>query len=265
MELKDRVAIITGGSRGIGKGIALSCAEEGASVVINYQSNKESALKTAKEINNIGGKAIVFKADITNKLEVINMVNKTIEKFGTIDILVNNAGVHDFDNFLSSNAEKILKKMVDTHLYGSFYCTQAVIKEMKKNKRGDIIFITSLAEKQFMQEEWAYTSAKTAVSTMAQCIAKELRWDGIRVNCIAPTIVESDMGLKSVAEWANTKNHTELYKKVPFNRLVKPKDIGNLCVFLASDKASHISGQVIYLDSAIGPNSMRDIVQNKNI
>jgi len=191
--------------------------------------------------------------------------NKTIEKFGTIDILVNNAGVHDFDNFLSSNAEKILKKMVDTHLYGSFYCTQAVIKEMKKNKRGDIIFITSLAEKQFMQEEWAYTSAKTAVSTMAQCIAKELRWDGIRVNCIAPTIVESDMGLKIVSEWANTKNHTELYKKVPFNRLVKPKDIGNLCVFLASDKASHISGQVIYLDSAIGPNSMRDIVQNKNI
>jgi len=261
MELKNRVAIITGSSRGIGKGIALRCAQEGAKVVINYQSNKEAALDTAKEINDTGGKAIIFKADITNQEEVIDMVNETIDKFGTIDMLVNNAGVHDFDNFSSPKAEKILKKMIDIHLFGSFYCTQAVIKEMKKNKRGDIIFITSLAEKQYMQEEWAYTSAKTAVSTMAQCISKELRWDGIRVNCIAPTIVESDMGLKIVLEWANTEDHTELYKQVPFNRLVKPKDIGNLCVFLASDKASHISGQVIYLDSAIGPSSMRDIVQ----
>ncbi len=264
MQLKDRVAIITGSSRGIGKGIALSCAAEGAKVVINYKSDRNSALETAKEININGGESIIIKADITKHTQVKNMVNKTIDKFGTIDILVNNAGIHDFDDFSSYNAEKVLKRMINTHLYGSFYCTQSVIKEMKKNNRGDIIFITSLAEKQYMQEEWAYTSAKSAVSTMAQCIAKELRWDGIRVNCIAPTIVESDMGLKIVLEWSNNKNHTELYKQVPFNRLVNPTDIGNLCVFLASDKGSHISGQVIYLDSAIGPNSMRDIVQNKN-
>ena len=261
MELDGRVALITGASRGIGRGIAVTMAEAGADVIVNYQRNQQGAEQTVAEIQAIGRRALPFQADVQDWDRVRRMVDSAIGTFGKIDILVNNAGIYQSDpSFLGEDAIATFHDIMHTHLFGSFYCTQAVLPSMRQQKRGDILFITSLAGQQFWAEEWAYATAKNAMSTMARCIAKELSWHGIRVNCIAPGIVESDMGIDLVMSWVDAKDPKELYEQVPFNRLAQPRDVGNLSVFLASDKASHISGQVIFLDSGVGPSSLKYVV-----
>ena len=256
MDLEGRTALVTSSSRGI----ALKMAEAGANVVVNYNRNRQGAEGTVAEIEAIGRTAIACQADVRDPQSINAMMDAAVDAFGKVDILVNNAGVHSSDSVLAPDAAETLHNIIDTHLFGSFYCTQAVLPTMQKQQRGDILFITSLAGKQFWDNEWAYATAKNAMATMAQCIAKELSWQGIRVNCVAPTIVESDMGLNLVLDWAGVDDPGELYGKVPFDRLIRPDDVGELCVFLASDKASHISGQVIFLDAGIGPGSVRDFV-----
>ena len=260
MELEGRVALITGASRGIGQGIARSFAEAGADVVVNYQRNKEGADQTVADVEAFGRRAIPYQADVKDLEQVKAMVDKTVETFGKVDILVNNAGQHYSKSIMGDDAVDVFHDVVYTHIFGSFYCTQAVLPHMKKQKRGDIHFLSSLASRQLWSDEWAYASAKAWMGTFVKTTAKELSWHGIRVNAIAPTIVESDMGLNLVLDWAQVDDPKNLYGIVPFDRLIQPYDVGNLCTWLCSDKASHISGQVIYLDCAIGPASLRDFV-----
>lgn len=260
MELEGRVALVTGASRGIGRGIALSMAEAGVDVVVNYLSNRKGAEATANEIRTMGRRALPFQADVKDFDQVRAMVNAAVATFGKVDILVNNAGIYASGSVLAEGAVESFRNVIETHLFGSFYCIQAVLPSMRQEVRGDILFITSLAGKQYWAEEWAYATAKNAMTTLAQCIAKELSGYGIRVNCVAPGIVESDMGLNLVLNWAGVDDPKELYHLVPFGRLVQPHDVGKLCVFLASDRASHISGQVIFLDCGVGPGSMKDFV-----
>ena len=260
MDLEGRVALITGASRGIGRGIALEMAEAGADVLVNYQRNREGAEETVAAIQAKGGRALPYQADVRDRESVGAMVDAALDAFGKVDILVNNAGIYASKSFLDEDAVETFQDIIDTHVFGSLYCTQAVLPSMRQQARGDILFITSLAGKQLWAEEWAYATAKNAIATLAQCIAKELSGYGIRVNCVAPTIVESDMGFGLVLSWAGVDRPEQLRGKVPFDRLIKPHDVGNLCVFLASDKASHISGQVIFLDCGIGPGSLRDVI-----
>jgi 3-oxoacyl-[acyl-carrier protein] reductase len=260
MELDGRVALVTGASRGIGRGIALDMAEAGADVLVNYLENKKGAEQTVADIRAKGGTAILHQADVRDRESVQVMVDAAIGAFGKVDILVNNAGTYASRSFMDADAAETFQDIVSTHIFGSFNCAQAVLPSMREQARGDILFITSLATKQLWADEWAYATAKSAMTTMAQCIAKELSWHGIRVNCIAPTIVESDMGLDLVLGWAGVDDPEQLYGKVPFDRLIKPHDVGDLCVFLASDRASHISGQVIFLDAGVGPASLKDFV-----
>ena len=260
MELEGRVALITGASRGIGQGIAKSMAEAGANIVVNYQRNKAGAEETASDVEALGAKALVYQANVKNLEEVQAMVDKAVETFGTVDILINNAGQHYSKSVIADDALDVFHDVVGTHINGSFYCTQAVLPHMMKRKRGDIHFISSLATKQLWADEWAYASVKSWMNTFVMTTAKELSWHGIRVNAIAPTIVESDMGLKLVMDWAKTDDPRNLDGIVPFDRLIQPHDVGNMCTWLCSDKASHVSGQVIYLDCGIGPASLRDFV-----
>jgi len=260
MELEGRTALITGASRGIGRGVALRMAEAGADIVVNFQSNREGAEETAKDVRAMGRKALVYQANVQDYDQVNAMVNAAIDKFGKVDILVNNAGQHYSRSILAGDALDVFHDVIYTHVFGSFYCTKAVLPSMREQKRGDIHFIASLATQQLWSDEWAYASAKTWMITFVKCIAKELSWHGIRVNTIAPTIVESDMGLNLVLDWAKIQDPKDLYDIVPFNRLIQPSDVGNLCTWLCSDKASHISGQVIYLDAGIGPSSLKEFV-----
>jgi 3-oxoacyl-[acyl-carrier protein] reductase len=235
-------------------------AEAGADVVVNYERNRSGAEETVREVQAAGRRAIAYQADVRDLQQVKAMVDAAIQAFGKVDILVNNAGQHYSRSILAPDATEVFHDIMHTHLFGSFYCTQAVLPTMIKQKRGDIHFISSLATQQLWADEWAYATAKTAMGTFAKCIAKELSWHGIRVNAIAPTIVESDMGLNLVLDWAKAKDPQDLYDKVPFNRLIQPRDVGALCVYLAGPKATHISGQVIYLDCGIGPGSLKDLV-----
>ena len=260
MELDGRVALVTGASRGIGRGIALHMAEAGADVLVNYLENKKGAEQTVADIRAKGGTAILHQADVRDRESVQVMVDAAVGAFGKVDILVNNAGTYASRSFMAADAAETFQDIVGTHIFGSFNCAQAVLPSMREQSRGDILFITSLATKQLWADEWAYATAKSAMATMAQCIAKELSWHGIRVNAIAPTIVESDMGLKLVLDWANVKDSKELSGKVPFDRLIQPGDIANMSVWLASDKASHVSGQVIGIDCGIGPSSLKQFV-----
>ena len=260
MELEGRVALITGASRGIGQGIAQAMAEAGADVVVNYQRNRAGADQTVADVEAHGRRALAYQADVQDFEQVKAMVARAIDTFGKVDILVNNAGQHYSGSVMAEDAVDVFHDVVRTHIFGSFYCTRAVLPHMVKQKRGDIHFLSSLATRQLWDDEWAYASAKSWMETFVQTTAKELSWHGIRVNAIAPTIVESDMGLKLVLDWANVKDPKELSGKVPFDRLIQPGDIANMSVWLASDKASHVSGQVIGIDCGIGPSSLKQFV-----
>ena len=259
-DLEGRVALITGGSRGIGRSIAVEMAKAGADVVVNYQSNQAGAAETVEEARRAGRRVLAFQADVKDFGQVRAMMEAVQETFGKLDILINNAGIHDSSSIMAEDAADRFRGVMDTHVFGSFHCIQAALPLMLKQERSDVIFITSLAGKQFWADEWAYATAKNAQATMAQCIAKELSWHGVRVNCVAPGIVESDMGLNLVLKWAGASDPKELYDRVPFGRLVQPRDVGELCVFLASERASRVSGQVIYLDCGVGPSSLKEFV-----
>ena len=174
--------MITGASRGIGQGIAKSMAEEGANIVVNYQRNKAGAEQTAADVEALGAKALLHQANVQNWDEVQAMVDKAVETFGTVDILVNNAGQHYSKSIMAEDALNVFHDVYGTHIAGSFYCTQAVLPHMKKQKRGDIHFISSLATQQLWPDEWAYASAKAWMGTFVKTISKELSWHGIRVK-----------------------------------------------------------------------------------
>lgn len=263
MDLEGRVALITGASSGVGQGIALVMAEAGADVVVNYRRNKEGADRTVADIQAKGRRAISIQADVRDLDRVQAMVEASTRALGKVDILVNNAGIHGISDFMAGDAVSVFRDMIDTHLFGSFNCTQAVLPTMRQQDRGDILFITTLATKQLWAAEWAYITAKSAMETLAQCIAKELSWHGIRVNCVAPTVVETDLGRDLVLGWAGLDDSKELQGKIPFDRMIQPYDVGKLCVFLASDKASHISGQVVFIDCGIGPGGLVSIVSRQ--
>ena len=175
MDLEGRVALITGASRGIGQGIALEMADAGADVLVNYNRNREGAEETVGAIQAKGRKAVLHQADVRDRESVVTMVDTAVEAFGKVDILVNNAGIHDSSSFLAEDAVETFRDVFDTHVFGSLYCTQAVLPIMQQQARGDILFITSLAGKQLWADEWAYATAKNAMVTLAQCTAKELR------------------------------------------------------------------------------------------
>ena len=174
MELEGRVALITGASRGIGQGIAKSMAEAGANIVVNYQRNKAGAEQTARDVEALGAKALLYQANVKNLNEVQAMVDKAVETFGTVDILINNAGQHYSKSVIADDALDVFHDVVGTHINGSFYCTQAVLPHMMKKKRGDIHFISSLATKQLWADEWAYASVKAWMNTFVMTSAKEL-------------------------------------------------------------------------------------------
>lgn len=253
--LSGRAALITGASRGIGKGVALAMAKAGADVAVNYHRNREAAEQTVREIEALGRKAIAVQADAGNYQMVKEMVDVAADSLGKLDIVVANGGHYISSSFFGDSAVDDFQSIMNTHLYGYFYTAKLAEPYLRQNKRSDIHFITSLATQQFLPDEWAYATAKRAIETLTKCIAKDAFKYGIRVNCIAPSITESDMtrdGLAGVIDF----DDKEFLKEVPFGRFIQPFDIGNLCVFLASEEAALISGQVIYVDWGIGPASI---------
>jgi 3-oxoacyl-[acyl-carrier protein] reductase len=237
--------VVTGGSRGIGKSIALELASKGANVVVNYTKNIESAEAVVREIKAMGVSGMAIKADVSNNAEVENLVNEVLNTFGSIDILVNNAGITR-DNLIIRMTEKDFDDVINTNLKGAFICTKAVSKVMIKQKAGKIINISSVVGIIGNAGQSNYAAAKAGLIGFTKSMAKELAKRGINVNAVAPGFIETDMTSK-----LPEKVKEEFINNIPLTRIGKPQDIAKTVLFLASEYSDYITGQVINIDGGM--------------
>ena len=236
--LKNKVALITGGSRGIGKAIALLFASQGAKVAINYSSSKDEANKIVKQIEEMGGEAIAVGANVANSQDAKQMISKVIEQYGTLDILVNNAGITK-DMLLLRMTELEFDDVIDVNLKGVFNCTKHAGRIMMK-KGGSIINMSSITGVIGNIGQSNYSASKAGVIGFTKSVAREFAGKNLRVNAIAPGFIETDMtdklqqGIKD-----------NLVLNIPMGRIGEAEEVANVALFLASDLSSYITGQVI--------------------
>ncbi|MDH5770476.1 MAG: SDR family oxidoreductase [Candidatus Bathyarchaeota archaeon] len=241
-ELKDKVAIVTGAGRGIGRGIALSLAKNGAKVVVTDISDE--IFEVVKEIEATGSQGLAVKCDVTDREQVDGAVKKTLEIFGRIDILVNNAGIYPFKSFTEMTEEE-WDKVMNVNVKGIFNFTKAVLPKMIEQKYGKIISISSIAGSVVGYASLVhYSASKAAVLGFTRSLAIEVAQHGINVNAVCPGPIETP-GTK---EGLTKEVYEQTKKTIPLGRWGQPEDIGNVVVFLASDKSSYITGQCIVAD-----------------
>jgi NAD(P)-dependent dehydrogenase (short-subunit alcohol dehydrogenase family) len=238
MRVKDKVAIVTGGGQGIGEGIALRLAEEGAKTVI-VDINLEPATEVVKAIEDKGGEAIVVQADISKKADVEGVVNEVLKRFGTIDILVNNAGISS-SAFVTEITEEMWDRVLAVNLKGSFLMGQAVIPTMQEKEYGKIINIASGSIHGSAIKRCNYVSSKAGIIGLTRSLARELAPYRINVNCVSPGVIETPLAKRFIAE--NVPNPKE---QIPLGRLGKPLDIANAVLFFASDESEWITGEYL--------------------
>jgi len=246
LELKDKVAIITGARRGMGKSHALKLAKVGAKVVVSDISQEECQL-VVDEIKKEKGEAIAVKCDATKKEEVDNMIKAAVDKWGKVDILVNNAGICQFKPFLELTEEE-WDRTLNINLKGYFLCAQAAAKEMAKQKSGVIINIASVAMGQQgigFPNIVHYCASKGGIVGMTEALAVELAPYNIRVNAISPGMIETPM-IDPVKQ--DPKAMEGLLARVPLHRVGRPEEVSNLVLFLASDASSYMTGSTVVID-----------------
>ncbi|TBX17223.1 3-oxoacyl-[acyl-carrier-protein] reductase [Clostridium perfringens] len=243
--LKDKVAIVTGGTRGIGRAIALKLADHGANIVINYRNSDKEAEELKAILEEKGVKVLTVKCDISNFEDSKNLMNKCKEVFGKIDILVNNAGITK-DTLIMRMKEEDFDNVIDVNLKGTFNCAKHASAIMLKQRFGKIINMTSVVGIAGNAGQVNYAASKAGVIGLTKSLAKELGSRGITVNAVAPGFINTDM-TASLSE----KVKEEASKNIPLKRLGDPEDVANLVGFLASDAANYITGQVINVDGGM--------------
>ena len=245
MLLDGKTALVTGASRGIGRTIALRLAAEGARVAINYAGNVKAAEEVKAAIEAAGGTAILCRADVADSAAVEAMIADVAKEFGAIDILVNNAGITR-DTLLMRMKDEDFAKVLDTNLKGVFYCTKAVAKLMMKKRAGRIINMASVVGLVGNAGQTNYAAAKAGVIGFSKSAAKELASRGITVNAVAPGFIGTDM----TADLPESVKEKAL-SDIPLGRAGQPEDVANAVLFLASDQASYITGQVVHVDGGM--------------
>lgn len=243
-QLKDKVAIVTGASRGIGKATAIELARYGAKVVVNYARSSNAADEVVKEIVESGGEAIALKADVSQAEEVDNLIKETLDRYSRIDILVNNAGITQ-DTLLMRMKLEQWQAVINLNLTGVFLCTKAVTKTMLKQRSGRIINIASVAGQMGNPGQANYSAAKAGVIGMTKTVAKELASRGVTVNAVAPGFIATDMT-------HDLKGEEEILKMIPLGRYGNPEEIAGMIRFLAADPAAaYITGQTFNVDGGM--------------
>ena len=245
MLLTDKTAVVTGGSRGIGRAIAVALAAEGAKVAVIYAGNAAAAEETLSLIKEQGGEAVAMQCDVADDSAVSDMINAVKEQFGSVDILVNNAGITR-DGLLMRMKEGDWQAVLDTNLTGIFHCTKAVTKLMMKQRSGAIINITSVVGQTGNAGQANYAAAKAGMIGFTKSVAKELASRGIRVNAVAPGCIDTDM----TAVLSDAVKE-DMLKSIPLGRVAQPEEVAKAVVFLASDNASYITGQVLNVDGGM--------------
>ena len=243
--LESKVAIVTGGSRGIGKAICQSFAENGCDVAFTYNNSKESAENLATELNKIGVKAKAYKSDASSFDDSSKLVDDVISDFGKIDVLVNNAGIKK-DNLLMRMDKEDFDSVVNTNLSSVFNLTKSSIRTFLKQRSGSIINISSVVGVKGNAGQSNYSASKAGIIGFSKSVALELGSRNIRSNVIAPGFIETDMTDSLSEDVINSWKES-----IPLKRGGNPSDVGNACVFLASDLSSYITGQVLHVDGGM--------------
>ncbi|MBH6948058.1 SDR family oxidoreductase [Clostridioides difficile] len=237
--MKKKTVLITGGARGIGKAMSKAFAKEGYNVLVNFNKSENEAKELYTILNEKNFSVKLFKADISNREDVEDMVDYCIKEFGGLDVLVNNAGVSQ-DKLFTDITDEDWDNMMNINLKGSFYCSQATLKYMISEKKGNIINISSIWGISGASCEVHYSITKAGIIGMTKALAKEVGPSNIRVNSIAPGVINTDM-----LSGYNEEDIDALVEETPLMRLGTPEDIANCAIFLASDKSNFITGQVI--------------------
>ena len=245
MQLTDKVALVTGASRGIGRAIALLMAKQGADVVVNYSGSEGAAQETVDAILAMGRKAITIKANVGNAEEVAAMVEEAHSTFGRIDILVNNAGITR-DGLLMRMKDSDWDDVININLKGVYLMTKAVSKIMMKQRSGKIVNMTSVVGVTGNAGQANYSASKAGVIGFTKTCAKELASRGITVNAIAPGFIHTDM-----TDVLSDKVKEAMVHTIPLGRMAEPDEVAAVAVFLASDMSSYITGQVINVDGGM--------------
>ena len=248
MKLESKVAIVTGGSGGIGQAICLRLAQEGAKIVINYRSHPEEAQDTKEKIEQIGSQAHVVRADLSKVEQIDNLVKESVDRFGKVNILVNSAGLEkraDFWDVTEANYDLVM----NVNLKAVFFTTQAVVKHFRAtNNQGKIINITSVHEELPFPHFTSYCASKGGVKMITRNLAVELGPMGITINNVAPGAIATPIN-------HDLLNNPELLKKVtnniPLGRMGEPEDVSGIVAFLASDEAKYITGSTFYVDGGL--------------
>ncbi|MCK4648741.1 3-oxoacyl-[acyl-carrier-protein] reductase [bacterium] len=245
MRLKGKVTLVTGGGRGIGRAISLALGKEGARVCINYLHSKDAAEEVVKRIKENKGEAIGYKADVSKLEEVNRMVEEVNKKFGRIDILINNAGLN-IDKYLMIMNEEEWDKVIDVNLKGTFNCSKAVSRVMIGQKSGNIVNISSVSAIAGTAGQTNYSAAKGGMISFTKSLARELAPFGIRVNALAPGLIDTEMVKKMPEEMLD-----RILKITPLKRVGTPEEVAKVVIFLVSEEADYITGQVIRVDGGL--------------
>lgn len=243
--LENKIALVTGGSRGIGKEIALSLAKEGAVVIVNYNGSKKSAEAVVEEIIAAGGKAEGYQCNVADGAACEAMVKELIEKYGRVDILVNNAGITR-DNLLMKMSEEEFDAVIDTNLKGTFHTIRYLSRYFLKQRSGKIINISSVVGIGGNAGQANYSASKAGIIGLTKSVARELASRGINVNAVAPGMVDTEM-----TQVLSDSVKEEMMKQIPLKKMGNTKNIADAVVFLASDKSDYITGQVLVVDGGM--------------
>lgn len=243
--LKGKIAVVTGASRGIGRAVALQLASAGAITVVNYNGSKERAMSVKQQIEDMGGQAEIMQCDVADYVSCETFIKEVIHRFGRIDILVNNAGITR-DNLLMRMSEEEFDTVIDTNLKGPFHCARFALRQMVRQRSGRIINIASIAGVMGNSGQANYAASKAGVIGLTKSIAREVASRGITCNAVAPGLIETDMTKALSADVKAKYEH-----QIPVGRFGTAEDVANAVVFLASDAASYITGQVVHVDGGM--------------
>lgn len=243
MSLKDRVAIVTGGTRGIGKAVVFQLIDAGVKVVFTYAKSDEAASEILNDVKQKNGAAEAIKTDVRDYSEARRVVAETVKHFGTVDILINNAGITK-DKALMMMDPAEWQEVIDTNLTGYFNMTKACIVTMMKQKSGNIVNVSSVAGVVGLPRQVNYSSAKAGIIGFTKALAKEVASYNIRVNAVAPGYIETDMT-------KDLKEKEQFITRIPVGRFGKPEEVAKTILFLVSDVSRYITGQVIKVDGGL--------------